>query len=73
MVGIRFNAKKDICNIKDINMHDKKKFNKFFLGMLREGIYMPPSPYEICFLSSSHTELEVEKILMASKKVFSRL
>ena len=73
MIGIRFNAKKEILNIEDINMHDKKKFNKFFLGMLREGIYMAPSPYEISFLSSSHTELEVEKILTASKKVFSRL
>ena len=73
MIGIRFTKEKKINNLYDINKHDKKVFKKFFISMLKEGIYFPPSPYEICFLSYAHTEIEIEKILKAAYKTFGKL
>lgn len=73
MIGLRFNEKKLIENLNDINKGNKKLFKHFFKGMLREGIYFPPSPYEICFFSSAHTELELEKIISSSDKIFKTM
>ncbi|MHC4582530.1 MAG: glutamate-1-semialdehyde 2,1-aminomutase, partial [Planctomycetota bacterium] len=35
---------------------DTRKYAKFHPAMLREGVYLPPSQFEACFLSVSHTE-----------------
>ncbi len=32
------------------------RFAKLFHAMLERGIYLPPSPYEVCFLSLAHRE-----------------
>jgi glutamate-1-semialdehyde 2,1-aminomutase len=33
--------------------------------MLEKGIYLPPSSYETCFISTAHTEKDAEKTLEA--------
>jgi glutamate-1-semialdehyde 2,1-aminomutase len=33
----------------------KTRFAKLFHAMLARGVYLPPSPYEVCFLSLAHT------------------
>lgn len=73
MIGIRFNSKNNIQNLSDINRHDTNMFKKFFINMLKNGVYFPPSPYEICFLSNAHTEVEIEKILKVANKTFKIL
>ena len=35
--------------------------------MLREGVYLPPSGYEACFVSAMHGSKEVEHILRAAR------
>lgn len=35
-------------------------FNRMHERVLDEGIYLPPSGYEVCFLSSSHTDGELD-------------
>ena len=48
-------------------------FRQFFHGMLREGIYLAPSAYEVGFISAAHREFEIEKTLTAAEKVFAGL
>ena len=36
-------------------------FSLFFRGMLERNIYLPPSAYESCFISSQHDENKVRK------------
>ena len=48
-------------------------FQKLYQGLLQEGIYMAPSAFEVGFMSSTHTEVEVEKTCDAFKKVISAL
>ena len=38
-------------------------YNNFFHSCLNQGLYIPPSSYETCFISSAHGEEDVSKTL----------
>jgi len=40
---------------------DTKKYAKFFRQMLKAGIYLPPSQFEACFISTEHTQRDFDK------------
>jgi glutamate-1-semialdehyde 2,1-aminomutase len=42
---------------------DRGKFSDYFMNMLARGIYLAPSPYEAMFLSTAHTEADIERTL----------
>ncbi len=42
---------------------DQKLFEKFFWDLLKKKIFIPPSQYETCFISYSHTEEDIEKTI----------
>ncbi len=42
---------------------DAELFLRYQRGMLKRGVFLPPSQYESCFLSTAHTEEEVELTL----------
>ena len=44
-----------------------------FLGMLDRGIYLAPSPFEVLFLSTAHTEADIERTLDAAREVLIRV
>jgi glutamate-1-semialdehyde 2,1-aminomutase len=44
---------------------DAEAYHSYFHGMLRRGIYLAPSPYEATFLSTAHTESDIERTLEA--------
>jgi glutamate-1-semialdehyde 2,1-aminomutase len=48
-------------------------FKNFFHGMLQEGIYLPPSPFESWFISDALGEEELKKTVEAAKKVMEHL
>jgi len=48
---------------------DREAFNRFFWGMLNQGFYLAPSPFEALFLSSAHTEGDVQDTLHAAGEV----
>ena len=50
---------------------DKEAFNRFFHEMLNEGIYFAPSAFEAGFVSSAHTNVEIDKTLAAAEKLFA--
>ncbi len=50
-----------------------QSFNSLFHKLLEEGIYLPPSSYETCFLSACHGEGEAHRTLDAVRSVFSDL
>ncbi len=39
--------------------------------MLERGVYLPPSQFEAAFLSTAHTEDDVERTIEASKAAFA--
>jgi glutamate-1-semialdehyde 2,1-aminomutase len=52
---------------------DTKTYAAFFHGMLRQGIYLPPAQYEALFLSASHTQTDVDRMVQAAREVFLEL
>lgn len=50
-----------------------KLFSKFFHGMLKRGIYLPPSQYEAAFLSTTHDDMILQKIVSAASEVFQEM
>jgi glutamate-1-semialdehyde 2,1-aminomutase len=46
-------------------------FARFFHAMLDQGVYLPPSQYEAAFLSTMHTEEDIQKTIAAAKQAFA--
>ena len=70
MFGIYFSASCP-ASYDEVMQSDKEAFNRFFHGMLDEGIYLAPSAFEAGFVSAAHTDLDIEKTIEAARKVFA--
>src|SRR6187455_3049239 len=40
-----------------------EEYHRRYRGWLAHGVYLPPSAYEVCFLSAAHTTADVDKLL----------
>lgn len=49
---------------------DTKRFARFFWAMLENGVYLAPSQFEAGFLSTAHSDKDVDKTLEAAQKAF---
>ena len=49
---------------------DQDQFRTWFLSMLEQGIYPPPSQFETCFMSGEHSDDDIQKTIAAAKKAF---
>lgn len=47
---------------------DTGLYARFFHQMLSQGIYLPPSQFEACFVSAAHTQSDIEATINATKK-----
>jgi glutamate-1-semialdehyde 2,1-aminomutase len=45
-------------------------YGTFFRGMLKRGVYPPPSQFEAWFLSTAHTEAQIRKTIAAARGAF---
>jgi glutamate-1-semialdehyde 2,1-aminomutase len=52
---------------------DTKAYAKFFTAMLEGGIYLAPSQFEAAFLSTAHTEADIEKTIKAAYNAFRKM
>jgi glutamate-1-semialdehyde 2,1-aminomutase len=64
MVTLFFGVEK-VRNAVEARRCDRELFAKFFHGMLKRGIYLPPSPFEAAFLSLAHTSADLDKAVAA--------
>lgn len=73
MFGLFFSEEKNIDSFNKVMVCNQEQFNQFFHGMLTEGIYLAPSSFEAGFVSSMHSEEDIETTINAAKKVFNNL
>ncbi|MBP1748076.1 MAG: glutamate-semialdehyde -aminomutase [Deltaproteobacteria bacterium] len=52
---------------------DRELYEKFFKGMLEEGIFFAPSQFEASFLTCAFGEPEINRTIEACEKVFSTI
>jgi glutamate-1-semialdehyde 2,1-aminomutase len=54
-----------VRNAAEARQCDRELFGRFFHGMLKRGVYMPPAPFEAAFLSLAHTAADLAKTIAA--------
>ena len=57
-------APTDLATVKQC---DAKAYATFFRGMLKGGCYLPPSQFEVGFVSAAHTEADIDFFLKAAR------
>lgn len=58
-----FFTDKDVINYTSACLQDLRLFKKFYHRLLKYGIYFSPSAFEANFLSTAHTDEDIEKTL----------
>ncbi|MHB8654876.1 MAG: glutamate-1-semialdehyde 2,1-aminomutase [Terriglobia bacterium] len=52
---------------------DTAAFGRFFHSMLDQGIYLPPSQFEAAFVSTAHTQADIEQTVLAAGEALQQL
>lgn len=73
MFGLFFTDKESVNSFAEVTACDTDRFNKFFHGMLQAGVNLAPSAYEAGFVSSAHSDEDIQQTIDASDKVFALL
>jgi glutamate-1-semialdehyde 2,1-aminomutase len=72
MFGWFFN-KGPVTNFAEASASDSEKFGKWHRMMLERGVYLAPSMYEAGFMSTVHTDEDIEKTIAIADEVLSLL
>lgn len=64
---------KTVKNYDDAKSSDSEQFGQFFKGMLEEGINLAASKYEALFLTTAHTDQDVDETIAAADRVFANM
>jgi glutamate-1-semialdehyde 2,1-aminomutase len=62
-----------VWNLADAMKADRERFKKFFHGMLDSGVYLAPSQFESGFLSTAHSEVDIDETVSSAAKVLKSL
>jgi len=73
MWGGFFTEEESVTNYQQVMNCNNERFNRFFHGMLNEGVYLAPASYEAAFMSAAHSDSDIAQTLNAAKKVFATL
>jgi glutamate-1-semialdehyde 2,1-aminomutase len=52
---------------------DTKRFAQFFIEMMEQGIYLPPSQFEAWFVSLAHSQKDLDKTIEACDTAFKKI
>lgn len=69
MFTVFFNSE-PVVDYQSAGLSDKNRYARFFHVMLEAGFYFSPGQFETGFVSTAHTNEEMEEVLMTVKRVF---
>lgn len=67
MMTLFFNSG-EVNGWETVSASDREGFGRFFHRMLDEGVYLPPSPFEAMFVSTAHSDEDIEATLAAARR-----
>ncbi len=70
MFGIFFTDADKVSNFAQSTACNQEQFKAFFHAMLKRGVYLAPSAFEAGFVSSTHSEADLEATLKAAGEAF---
>lgn len=72
MMGFFFTNEK-VVNFESAKTSDLDLFAKYYREMIEQGVFLPPSQFEAYFLSTAHTDEDIEKTIAAAEESFAKL
>lgn len=72
MFGLYFSEQVP-ASFAEVSNSDTELFNRFFHGMLEQGVHFAPSAFEAGFVSSTHDDDVIQATLDAAERVFATL
>lgn len=60
-----FFTDQEVVDFDTAKLSDTSKFTRYFNSMLENGIYLPPSQFEACFVSMAHSQEDLDKTIDA--------
>ena len=73
MFGLFFTEEEQVTSYKQVTACNVDRFNDFFHKMLGQGINLAPSAFEAGFVSSAHTDQDIDDTIAAAKNVFQMI
>ncbi len=73
MFGLFFTDQPQVTDYAGATGCDQERFKAFFHAMLERGVYLAPSAFEAGFVSSAHSESDIENTIAAAGEVFASL
>jgi glutamate-1-semialdehyde 2,1-aminomutase len=61
-----------VTSLVEAKKSDLQAFAHFFQGMLQQGVYLPPSQFEAWFVSTAHTEADLEMTVAATRRILTQ-
>jgi len=68
-----FFTDREVVNYETAKTSDLERFTRYFAGLLDHGVNIAPSQFEGMFLSTAHTDEDIEATLEAHDKALARL
>lgn len=72
MVGFFF-TDQPVTNFETAQTSNLDMFANYYRGMIEEGIFLPPSQFEGLFMSTAHTDADIDRTIEAVHNVFSTI
>lgn len=72
MIGIFFTSE-NVINYEVARTSNLEFFAAYYREMANEGVFLPPSQFEGLFLSTAHTDEDLQKTIEAAEKAFAKL
>lgn len=69
MMSVHF-SEEPVVDFDSASRANNDTFNKYFHGMLKEGIYLPPSAFESYFLNDALSYADIDFTIEAVRKIF---
>lgn len=68
-----FFTTQDVVDLETASSGSFPMFKQYFLSMLEQGVYVAPSPYETGFISTAHTEDDIDRTTVAMRNALAAL
>ncbi|KYD30865.1 Glutamate-1-semialdehyde aminotransferase [Parageobacillus toebii] len=72
MIGFFF-TNEEVTNYEKAKTSNLEMFATYYREMAEQGIFLPPSQFEGLFLSTEHTDEDIEKTVAAAERAFAKI
>ncbi len=73
MFGLFFTDQERVSRFADVSRCDVERFKLFFHAMLQQGVYLAPSAFETGFVSSAHSDAQIQQTIDSADQAFAGL